>query len=418
MYASTRTVNSSLSQNLQMLLNSMSFDICNPDHHFASLDKQKYENPRSHRDVQSFTDTLNAVIPPSEEFIKKYRNPCWYTQLPDRYSSLQVLRELSNFTDQDASLTMSFLQSSTRQTLVCLPKVFLIGFPRSGSTQVFEMLMHHPDIVPGLRKEVHWWSRTSFKSKFPHNVLAVLQYLSYFLSASEYIERSRPAAVTMDASQSTVWDTRAFQDPCMLPSLIHRFVPNGKYIVIMREPAERLYSDFVYLFIKGEMTREHSSKDHSQLPYLFHDGVVKALKQFESCIALYPLEICTVNVLDSSTYKSSSIKVRLGVSLYYVHVAKWLKVIPRDQLLFLRTEDLALCPYAVLQRTWRFLGVPDQTPFDVASVLFKRLNTRQEKGSGMLEKTRTLLREFFEPFNEQLALVLNDARFLWRDAVH
>ena len=39
---------------------------------------------------------------------------------------------------------------------------------------------------------------------------------------------------------------------------------------------------------------------------------------------------------------------RLGLSLYYFHIVKWMSVLPKNQLLFLRTEDLLSNPLHVM----------------------------------------------------------------------
>ena len=40
---------------------------------------------------------------------------------------------------------------------------------------------------------------------------------------------------------------------------------------------------------------------------------------------------------------------RLGLSLYYFHLVRWMGVLPRNQLLFLRTEDLLENPLHVMK---------------------------------------------------------------------
>lgn len=40
---------------------------------------------------------------------------------------------------------------------------------------------------------------------------------------------------------------------------------------------------------------------------------------------------------------------RLGLSLYYFHLVRWMGVLPRNQLLFLRTEDLLANPLHVMK---------------------------------------------------------------------
>jgi len=48
------------------------------------------------------------------------------------------------------------------KSLVCIPKVFFIGFPRRTSTQLYQTLTRHPQFIGGANKEPHWWTRFPF----------------------------------------------------------------------------------------------------------------------------------------------------------------------------------------------------------------------------------------------------------------
>ena len=338
--------------------------------------------------------------------------------LSNPFDIRKLLRGSTALTNDEATLIMSLALLSTKKYLVCLPKIFFIGFPRSGSTQLFEMLIQHPEIVPGITKEPHWWARSSFNVTFPHNIISILEYLLYFSTASLHIERN-PLLLTIDASQSTIWDTRSLTDMCSMPTIISRLIPSAKYIVIMREPGERLYSDFAYLLHKKYIRHEtYWDGILNDLPSMFHKTVLLEIDEFNSCLETYPLEVCTDYASGGVAYKDNVTRltgrVRLGISMYFVHITKWLRVIPREQFIFLRTQDLAKCPYSILQRVWRFLGLEEQSPFDLIDVLFRHAN--RNSYSKMLPETRTLLVDFFQPFNQKLARILNDRRYLWNDA--
>ena len=47
----------------------------------------------------------------------------------------------------------------------CLPYFYLIGQPKSGTTDLFYKLNMHPDIAMGTHKEPHWWTRKRFGKK-------------------------------------------------------------------------------------------------------------------------------------------------------------------------------------------------------------------------------------------------------------
>ena len=48
---------------------------------------------------------------------------------------------------------------------------------------------------------------------------------------------------------------------------------------------------------------------------------------------------------------------RLGLSLYYFHIVKWMSVLPQNQLLFLRTEDLLSNPLRVMMVCVQFFHI-------------------------------------------------------------
>ena len=50
------------------------------------------------------------------------------------------------------------LSSSSSSYVQCLPTVFLAGFPKCGTTDLYQKLLQHPQIVAGKHKEPHFWS--------------------------------------------------------------------------------------------------------------------------------------------------------------------------------------------------------------------------------------------------------------------
>lgn len=51
--------------------------------------------------------------------------------------------------------------------------------------------------------------------------------------------------------------------------------------------------------------------------------------------------------------------------------------------------------------------------------LHKEMHTREPNtASHMLNKTRTMLEEFYKPYNKQLAELLHDNKYLWEDEIN
>ncbi|GFO31597.1 sulfotransferase [Plakobranchus ocellatus] len=110
--------------------------------------------------------------------------------------------------------------------------------------------------------------------------------------------------------------------------------------------------------------------------------------------------------------------MRIHISCYSVFLREWLSVFHNDHFLVLRTEDYHADMKATLQRTYTFLGVRNLTGEEEAKVesQYKKHETVLKKKAGpMFPETRALLEEFFAPFNEDLAQLLGDDRFLWKD---
>jgi len=40
----------------------------------------------------------------------------------------------------------------------CLPYIYLVGVTKSGTSDLFENIIKHPNIVPGAIKEPMWWN--------------------------------------------------------------------------------------------------------------------------------------------------------------------------------------------------------------------------------------------------------------------
>lgn len=331
----------------------------------------------------------------------------------------------SSLSDEEASaIVSSVFQPTPEKSFVCIPQVYFIGFPRSGSTQLYKMLTQHPEIKGGINKEPHWWTKSQYTSKFPHDVINIVRYLSHFTSSSQYVKEN-PKSLLIDGSQSTIWDTRNTGNLCFLPQLMSDIVPEAKYIVLMRNPIERLYSDFCYIceaFWKSKGIQEIPNGFWENATELFHQNVMKEMKELKTCLKVESLEKCTHRSLTNNEVPTGCGRVRLGVSLYHVHINRWLKEIPKKHFLFLRTDELASDPLGVLDEVWSFLDVAKQSETELQG-LYEHLHSTKHQGAGgggghvgwnsIGARTEVVLRKFFQPYNNALVELLEDNGFNW-----
>lgn len=356
------------------------------------------------------------IVPSSDKFEKQYQNFCWQAKLNlDHIVSFPKLRKLyakQIYTTQDVVLAIKYITSqANKKSLICLPSVYIGGFPKSGSTYFYKLLTVHPFVQPGGVKEPHFWTRFPFQNRDDYDSLAVLTYLSNFINGSK-CSALNPDCVTVDASQGLLWDTRASDSLCTIPHLAKKFLPNAKFIIIMRNPIDRTYSDF-FTFGVDLCTKVAAKK--AILHRLFDVRVQEEMKRFRKCSQTSTLHDCVHYTLMTSPHVFRKCgKLRLSVSIYYAHIQKWLQFFSREQFLFIRLDDLIRKPYSVMTQVWSFIGVPSPS-----KTAFKSMQSlvHQEPNNypPMKNKSRRALEKFFYPYNYKLAQLLGDEKFLWND---
>ena len=164
-----------------------------------------------------------------------------------------------------------------KQEFFCLPYFFLAGIPKCGTTELVAKLSWHPDIVRPRRKEPHWWTRQRYRqsdsSRYKYSV---------FAEASKVI-KNNPQSITFDASGSTLWDNsklfpkfggNKFSDPSSLNvHYIYHELPRAKCEVIIRNPVDRLYSEYLYF-----------NRDTEKSPQMFHVLSRSAINEYTECM--------------------------------------------------------------------------------------------------------------------------------------
>ena len=109
----------------------------------------------------------------------------------------------------------------------------------------------------------------------------------------------------------------------------------------------------------------------------------------------------------------------IRASLYYVYVRDWLDVFPRDQVHIVHAEEYYKDRVHFTKDLFRFLGLDlDLINSETWDHIQNKEITNNSDQLGrmpesMLNATRTLLKNFFRPYNDMLAKLLNDDRFRW-----
>lgn len=366
----------------------------------------------------TFMKTIRTIIPNPVLFKKEYSNPCWTAPINiSAMYSIKMLRRLhfakqlpkSAASNMYNNVMMLGKRENTIHSLICLPRVFLPSFPKCGSTLLYRLVTFHPLIRKPRSKECHWWTRFPFSLEHPYDKLSTLSYLTQFkrgtLCSSKFSQ-----CLVVDGSQSLIWDTRRSNDMCMVPHLMRAVLPDSKFIVIMRNPVFRLYSEYWYFSHSSVQSRS----DHNQVaksPEHFHLCVLMLITNFQKCLQMSSVQSCAHSFLITKNNFSHGCRVRLGVGIYYAHIARWLQFFPRDQFLFLRLEDLSFDLDSTMKKVWNFLNIPHLDPHVERNLLMAA--SKKSTYPSILLKSVRVLEQFYRPYNQKLAELINHSDFLW-----
>ena len=349
---------------------------------------------------------------------------------------------------------------------VCLPNIFLVGFGKCGSSFYYCFINKllslagvgaNAATLPqyNVVKEPHFWLTINARD-VPH--VPKLDDLGYyflnFLPGMKLLTRDRnPAGELIDSTPNVVFDWPRFRNTehdltnyCILPSVVPVLLPNSKYTVIVRNPITMLYSDF--WFSCTGMGFVLSATQKLKGPDLFHERIVTKMDMFNDCMKdtstpsissackledkhsyasciqqrLHLLDKCIHEIsfdMSSPDFPKCG-KSRLDKALFYVHIRKWLSVVPRNRLHVVTLEELTRDPKKVAYNLLTFLNLDtNMAPGDIGSITCHKntqvkVDYRHDPRLQMRNDTLMLLEHFYFPFNSMLAeLVGIDLMTLW-----
>ena len=346
--------------------------------------------------------------------------------------------------------------------------IYISGFPKCSTTSFYGILARHSKVqktyctndypCPVSRsdnelteiKEPNWWDNiqrsrgktlrryTGLFSKARHSIME--SFRRGFAEAHCRMANCdvNQQVITGDFSVYTAWVAEGWQDettnqgsfgPVVLtPQKIYKVLPSAKLIVLMRNPTDRLYSGYNF---RVWANKNRSAED-------FHHQCKKAIKWWHACTKSLGLSErrCAfgsyyphiLKDLDSFTENGSNrvpinstvlqdqaqvienyrIPVRIRLGLYVIYLKEWLTVFPRSSFLFLKYQNFTGNPVGTLEdQVYPFLDLPFvKQPSSPKSMI-------RSHYSPMLPETRTMLNEFYRPYNVELSQLLKDKDYLW-----
>jgi N-acetylgalactosamine 4-sulfate 6-O-sulfotransferase len=366
--------------------------------------------------LNSFIDTFRSLFPQSKR-LPGFKNPCWNVHIHAEGTS-------------DAHTVSKMLPSLSEKIKVargnttCLPYFFLLGYPKCGTTTLYKLLKIHQDFASASVKEPAWWgpSRVSMDKPIPF----ISDYVHMFELASADILQSPHSAITADCSTSNSFMipfgnnvSTTFIDA--IPYMFSMLFPDAKFIVIMKDPVDRMCSQF---YFEGPNRCPKNFLQHLKKNTL-NETVHAHINAYKVCMKnMRDEHLCAYHYYQWVNPVHECLLFQLHISMYYHSLYHWLHYFPRKQFLFLQTEELVKSPMYMAIKMYKFLNMSE---LDAEG--WKRLKYAKElqmnenivfhrhlkrcRDDAMSADTAQVLTEFYEPFNKKLKDLLPDVHFIW-----
>ncbi|KAK2149767.1 hypothetical protein LSH36_437g02102 [Paralvinella palmiformis] len=374
------------------------------------------------------------------KILDNYKNPCWFEEVPNEftYNSSFFYRYyragFGQLPHGDWVVTFknmeNRIQYRKRQSrdgkgwrLRCYPYYFVLGFTKAGTTDYCRILHLFPSVFSGIKKEPQYWNKirsvqTLFPTEHKPTRPTLADYLDLYDAAAEGIRHKTTmldgqpfhTGIIGDCDPQTVWQLFGWeamagnddhtQPTYKTPSHLYALYPKTKFIVLLRDPVERAFSHYRFF--------QAMEKDINTQINDFHSNVNRTIRLLEECTKLKTTKQC----IHDRTLVPKSIHTSITVGLYSIHIREWLNVFPREQFLFLKSEDYFDSREQAIKDTIEFLGL-DLEGKDLSSIEdFSIINVNTVK-TNMRPDTLRLLKNFFKSYNQDLVNLLQDDRFNW-----
>jgi Sulfotransferase domain len=239
-----------------------------------------------------------------------------------------------------------------------LPSFLIIGAQRSGTTSLFNYLVQHPQVLPPLGKEVHYFD------------LHYQQGIQWYRGRFPFSYRLRGGTLTLDASPYYLVHP-------LVPQRVAETLPDIRVIALLRNPVDRALSHYQHELRAGRETLSFPEAIEREAERLA--GEEDRLRR------------------DPSYYSYNHHRFSYTWRGVYVEqLRRWEQHVPRSRILVLQSESLFQDPVSATARAQEFVGLAPH-----------RLQRYQPFFQGKYERSmpaelRSRLTAYFEPYNREL----------------
>jgi len=229
------------------------------------------------------------------------------------------------------------------------PKLIIIGAQKAGTTTLYDLLAHHPQVIEPSVKEISFFSNDEAYAR------GMQHYASFF--------PRRPVlgkAVTFDASPMYLSHPKA-------PERIARMLPDALCLAVLRDPVDRAYSAWNMYHRFKDKPRNARHYD----PRTFEEAVEQEL--------------------DGSTLDEAHKYLERGV--YLPQLKRYLEQVGEKRLMVARFEQFTADPSLLVNAVLKRIGL---RPFPDGHEVFRIRSNARPYASDLPPAIRARLSAFFE----------------------
>jgi hypothetical protein len=257
-----------------------------------------------------------------------------------------------------------------------LPDALIIGAAKSGTTSIYRYLSSHPDVYPARKGNPDYFNI--------HYDRGLFWYRGFFpLSADKFI-RTRLFRKSFIALEDSPF---YFVHP-LAPERAASTIPEGKLLLLLRNPVDRAYSQFQHEVRAGRETLSFESAINAEEERLGDESERNRKSEQQAYFNL-----------EHYSYKARS--------RYAEQLRRWFEFFPRENFKIIQSEMFYQQSNEVLQEVLQFFSI---RPWPIST-------SKVHKSGGsyipMRDSTREVLLEYFEPHNQELFELLG-YEFKWR----
>ncbi|MCI2395570.1 sulfotransferase [Aliiroseovarius sediminis] len=243
------------------------------------------------------------------------------------------------------------------------PNIFVVGTMKGGTTALHRILTSHPEVHSGSQKEIHYFSL--------HYANGDEWYESHFdglPTGQNYVDAS---PTYLDVTNTP-----------LMPRLINNYNPDGKVIVIARNPVERAISHFHHL---QRVNKLPVLQEMDCTTFFSHE----INKMFPG---IGPLQANFMNVLNFSCYVAKVEKYRSVFG---------------ERLLILDNSQLRSAPQETIERVFQHVGVDPIWNRSFTEIQHSHQTKLTDISPAVFERLSDLLRPDYEKFCRRFDIPFN-----------